>query len=457
MISDSNPTLALAEYVVAARAADLPENVERQAVRTFLNIVGCALGGARHESVETAVRALLKYSGPPDATLIGRGQRCDIFLASLLNAMSSSVYSFDDTHAQAVVHPGGAVAMAMLALAEVRPVKGADFLLAFALGTEVVCRISKAISVAPARTKAGWIQTGVTAGLGAAVGVGKLLGLNAQRLSWAMGIAACQAGGMRALTRSMCFSFMAGQAAQAGLRAALMSEQDFTSGADVLGAKSGFAELYSDEANLAVLTDGLGSKFEILDNTFKPYPCGVVIHPVIDACLELGSQHAIDIQTIKRVSIKVNPTAMSVADIRHPQDSFEGQMSLQHWAAAALVDNAAGIAQSRVDKLRQPSIVALRGKIDLVKDAAMARDASEVTISFESGNVMAHRVEHCRGGAARPMTDDELERKFRDQAREALPAASIDALLEACRTLSQLDDMGEIARAAAGAETPAAV
>ena len=457
MTSGSNPTVALAEYVVAARAEDLPENVELQAVRTFLNIVGCAIGGARHESVETAVRALLKYAGPPEASVIGRGERCDILLASLLNGMSSSVYSFDDTHAQAVVHPGGPVAAAMLALAEVRPVKGADFLLAFALGAEVVCRISKAVSVPPARTKTGWIQTGVTAGLGAAVGVGKLLGLNAQRLSWAMGIAACQAGGMRALTKSMCFSYMAGQAAQAGLRAALMSEQDFTSGVDVLGAKYGFAELYADEANLAALTEGLGSRFEILDNTFKPYPCGVVIHPVIDACLELASQHAFDVRSIKHVSIKINPTAMSVADIRHPQDSFEGQMSLQHWAAAALVDKAAGTAQSRLDKLHQPSIVALRGKIELVKDAAVARDESEVAIGFESGKVLAHRVEHCRGGAARPMTDDELERKFRDQAREALPAASIDALLKACRTLSRQDDVGEIARAAAGTANPAAV
>ena len=450
MTSRSNPTLALSEYVFAARATDLPEDVERQAARTFLNVLGCAIGGAGHESVEATVRALLKYSGPPEATMLGRGQRCDILLASLINGMSSSVYSFDDTHAQAIVHPGGPVASAMLALAEVRPVNGADFLLAFALGTEVVCRISKAISVAPARTKTGWIQTGVTAGLGAAVGVGKLLGLNAQRLSWATGIAACQAGGMRALTKSMCFSFMAGQAAQAGLRAALMSEQGFTSGEDVLGARHGFADLYSDEANLAVLTEGLGSRFEILDNTFKPYPCGVVIHPVIDACLEIGIQHAFDVQSIKHVRIKVHPTAMTVADIRHPQDSFEGQMSLHHWAAAALVDKTAGIAQSGVDKLNQRSIVALRDKIELVSDAATARDQSEVTISFESGNVLTHRVEHCRGGAARPMTDDELERKFRDQARDALPAASIDTLLEACRTLSRQDNVGEIARAAAG-------
>ena len=450
MIKDPNPTLALAQYVVAARPGDLPEDVERQAVRTFLNFLGCAIGGAHHESVETIVRALTPYSGPPAASAIGRGRRYDILLASLINGMSSSVFSFDDTHAQAVVHPGGPVASAMLALAEARPVNGAQFLLAFTLGAEVVCRISKAVSVAPARGLTGWVQTGIAGGIGAAVGVGKLLGLDAQRLSWAMGIAACQSGGMRALTRSMCFSFMAGQAAQAGLRAALMAEQGFTSADNALAARNGFAEMFSEQANLAALTEGLGDAFEILRNTFKPYPCGVVIHPVIDACLEIGRRHALNLKAIKHIRIKVNPATLGLSDLRHPQDSFEGQTSIQHWAAAALVDKVAGVAQSAPDKLRQPEIVALRDKIDLFGDAATARDASEVGIVLASGDVLAHRVEHCRGAAARPMTDAELEQKFRDQAAGAIPEASMDALLEACWTLSRQHDVGDIARNAAG-------
>lgn len=450
MSGTTNPTLALARYAVSVRAGDLPLAVEQMALRTFLNYLGCALGGARHESVETAVRALGQYSGPPAATAIGRGERYDILLASLVNSMSASVYSFDDTHAEAVVHPGGPVASALLALAETRPVSGAEFLLAFTLGAEVVCRVSKAISVAPARGVMGWVQTGIAAGIGAAVGVGKLLALDEQRLAWAIGIAACQAGGMRSLAHSMCFSFMAGQAAQSGLRAALLAEQGFTSSENALTSANGYTELYAEAANPAALTAGLGEHFEILSNTFKPYPCGVVIHPVIDACLEVGMKHAFDLRAIERIRIEVNSATLKLSDRQHPQDSFAGQASAQHWAAAALVDRAAGIAQSAPAKLRQPEIVALRDKIELAGDAALARDAAAVRITLASGEVLVQRVAHCRGAAERPMTDAELEQKFRDQAATALPAAEVEALVEACRTLSSQCDVGNIARRAAG-------
>jgi 2-methylcitrate dehydratase PrpD len=444
-----NPTPALARYVANAKPGDIPQDVGHQVLRTFLNYVGCALGGCRHESVETAVRALAPHSGPAVATAIGRAERYDMLLASLVNGMSSSVYSFDDTHEQAVVHPGGPVASAMLAFAETRPVDGASFLTAYTLGCEVVCRVSMAVSVAPARGAIGWVQTGIASGIGAAVGVGKLMGLDGERLAWAIGIAACQAGGLRAAAHSMCFSFMAGEAAQAGLRAAVMAEQGFTSAADALGARNGYAELYAIEPNLPALSSELGQRFEIARNTFKPYPCGVVVHPIIDCCLELGKRHAFDVKAIERIEIRVNPVTLKLADLRHPANPFQAQTSSQHWAAATLVDRAAGTSQSRPEKLQHPDIVALRDRIELVTDVTIARDGAEVGLALSSGRTLSERVEHCRGSAARPMTDAELMQKFRDQAGE-LPPAKVDAVIEACRTLGSQRDVGDIARMASG-------
>src|SRR5271165_5254219 len=144
-------TARLTDYIVDARWSDMPENVRRETLRSFVNIMVCTIGGARHEVVELADTTLGEYAGAPHATVIGRGHKADALHACLINCLASSIYSYDDTHAEAVVHPAGPVATAALALAERRPASGADFLLAFALGVEMTCRLSKAISVRPAK------------------------------------------------------------------------------------------------------------------------------------------------------------------------------------------------------------------------------------------------------------------------------------------------------------------
>lgn len=452
-----NSTARLASFVASARFADLPEPAVAQSRRTLLNIVGCAIGGSHHESVTTALAALTPFAGTPVATVLGRNLRTDALLAALANGMAASVYSFDDTHAEAVVHPGGPVGMALLALAEARPVSGADFMLAFTLGCEVVCRVSKAVSVAPAQAGAGWVQTGICAGIGAAAGAAKLLGLDDKRIGAAMGIAACQAGGVRALTRSMCYALMCGNAAEAGLRAALLAERGLTSAEDGLEAKGGYAESYAVAPNLATLTDRLGTHFEIEANTFKPYPCGVVIHPVIDACLDLVSElrgsggH----DAIERIRLRVSPAVLALTNLPSPRDPFQAQVSVQHWTAAVLVDGKAGTAQSRPEKLADPAIQRLRERVVLEPDPQMPRDAASVTLEFSGGlalgsRALARSIAHCRGSAERPMSNDELEFKFREQCTGILAPVAADAIIGGCWSIESMQDAGELARLATG-------
>ena len=455
-----NPTAAMAGFVASCRLSELPPATIEQSKRTLLNIIGCMVGGARHDSVETAHAALGPLGGAPVATLIGRGQRSDPLHASLINAMSSGVYSFDDTHAQAVVHPGGPVAAALLAIAETRPVSGADFLLAFTLGAEVVCRVSKAASVAPAKPGPAWVQTGICAGIGAAAGTGKLLGLPPGRIAAAMGIAACQSSGIRALTRSMCYSFMVGNAAQSGLRAALLAQNGFTSATDGLADQGAFLQAYASVPDMAALADRLGRHFEIEANTFKPYPCGVVIHPVIDACLDLHGEvhaHAGGVAAIERIGLRVNPAVLSMCDIAHPRDSFEGQVSVQHWAAAALCDGKAGIAQSRTARLEDATIRALRSRIVLQPDPAIDRAGAVVTVEHGGGTAISRTVERCRGSAARPMTNAELEVKLTDQCTGIITPDGIDAIVRACWSIEQEPDAGNLARLSSGARASSAI
>jgi 2-methylcitrate dehydratase PrpD len=187
--ANSGATTQLAAYAAATKYSDLPDSVRREAERSLFNILGCTLGGARHEGVEIADTSLAAFTGAGRATLIGRGRKADALHAALINCLASSIYSFDGTHEQAVVHPGGPVAAASLALAEVKPVSGQTLLTAFALGVELECRLCKALTVPPAKGSMAWSGTGITGGIGAAVAAGSLLGLDMAEMRTAIGIA----------------------------------------------------------------------------------------------------------------------------------------------------------------------------------------------------------------------------------------------------------------------------
>src|SRR5579871_2408259 len=254
-------TAKLTDYIREAQWSDLPDTVRREALRSFVNIVGCTIGGARHEVVDLADKTLGEFAGAPHATVIGRGRKADALHACLINCLSSSIYSYDDTHAEAVVHPAGPVASSALAVVERQPVNGADFLLACMLGIEFTCRLSKAISVAPAKGTVAWSQTGITAGIGAAVAAAKLLNLDATRLQYAIGIALSQAAGFRVMHATMVSSLMPAQGAQTGLRGAILAERGFTASPAALEGRYGFLEVFAEAPHLPSLAGDLGERF----------------------------------------------------------------------------------------------------------------------------------------------------------------------------------------------------
>ena len=210
-----NVTRQLAHFVVSSHPGDLPEKVRKEASRTLLNWMGCAIGGSRQDAVTNAIAALAPFAGSGQASLMGRSERMDSLHAALINGISSHVLDFDDTHLKTVIHPAGPVVPAILAIAEHRPVSGRDFLHALVLGAEVECRIGNAVY--PAHYDVGWHITGTTGPFGAAAAAGKLLNLSERQMIWALGIAASQPVGLREMFGSMTKSFHPGRAAQNGL------------------------------------------------------------------------------------------------------------------------------------------------------------------------------------------------------------------------------------------------
>jgi 2-methylcitrate dehydratase PrpD len=442
-------TSRITDYIIAARWSDLPQNVRRETLRSFFNILGCTIGGARHEVVDIADKTLGEYAGAPHATVIGRGRKADALHASLINCLSSSIYSYDDTHAEAVVHPSGPVASAALALTERRPANGADFLLACALGIEFICRLSKAISVPPAKGTVAWSQTGVAAGIGAAIAAAKLLKLDATRLQYAIGIALSEAAGFRVMHATMVSSFMPAQAAQMGLRAALLAERGFTASPAALEGHYGFLEVFAESPHLPSLADGLGERFEILRNTYKPYPCGIVIHPIIDACLQLRREHAIDPAQVDSVRIKASPGAMALCDRRNPQNELQAHVSLYHWTAAVLLRGTARIAELQDPAVHDPAIIAFQDKVTTQLDDSLKADATEVTITLKDGRNHTCRIDHCIGSATNPMTDEQLTQKFSEMAEPVIGATRTREMVERAWGVEAAADVGDLARAGA--------
>src|SRR5215831_11840903 len=239
--SAKDVTRRLAHYVVSAKSADLPVSVRKEAARTLLNWTGCALGGSRHEAVGIAISALSPFSGPAQASILGRSERLDILNAALINGISSHVLDYDDTHTRNIIHPAGPVISAILALSEHHPVSGNEFANALVLGVDAECRIGN--SVYPKHYDVGWHITGTAGVFGAAAASGKLLGLSEQQMLWAFGLAATQPVGLQEMFGSMTKSFHPGRAAQNGLTAALLASKNFTSSEQSLEAKYGWVNV----------------------------------------------------------------------------------------------------------------------------------------------------------------------------------------------------------------------
>ena len=438
-------TRTLAHFVVGHRRDAIPEPVRHEAARSFLNWVGCAVGGSRHETVERALSALSPLSGPRVATVLGRGERVDVMLAALMNGITSHTFDFDDTHLKTVIHPSGPVASAILALAERSPVSGADFLHAFILGVEAECRIGNAVY--PSHYDVGWHITCTAGVFGAAAAAGRLLGLTEQQMVWALGIAATQSSGLREMFGTMCKPFHPGNAARNGLLAALLAKSDFTSSNQGIEAPRGFAHVLATQRDFSQIIERLGETWEIALNTYKPFACGIVIHPAIDGCIQLRNEHSLNAADIESISLGVHPLVLELTGKKTPQAGLEGKFSVYHSVAAAIIHGAAGEEQYSDAVVRDPAVIALRDRITAAVKSGVHEDQVHVWIKLKGGRMLQKFVEHAVGSIARPMSDRELEAKFRGLATGILSASETDRLIRLCWDIGQLKDAAEVARA----------
>ena len=324
-------TATLARFVAESRWEDVPLQVRHEGKRTLLNSLGAALGGCRDDAVNHLLAVLGLFCGPPQATVLGRGERLDTLSAAFVNGASANVFDFDDTHLPTVIHPAAPVVPAVLALAERSHITGAQLLHALILGVEVECRIGNAIT--PWHYAHGWHITSTCGVIGAAAAAARLLRLDAQQTAMAIGLGANQACGLIESLGTMAKSVSVGNAPRNGLLAALLAQRGFSAAPRTLEGPRGFLHVMGEQPDLPVIVSGLGDAWESARNTYKPYPCGVVLHPVIDALLHLRRSEEFHPEWVQKLIVKGNPLLRERTDRPDPSSGREAQVSVQGFSA----------------------------------------------------------------------------------------------------------------------------
>jgi 2-methylcitrate dehydratase PrpD len=434
-------TRTLARFVATHASRGWSDAVEHEAHRTFLNWAGCAVGAATHDAVRAALAGVQMLQPSQQSSVLGRRERVDMASAALLNGISSHTFDFDDTHLKTIIHPAGPVASAALALAEHQGASGRALIDALVLGIDVSCRMGNVIY--PEHYDRGWHITGSTGTLGAAAACARLLGLDAHKTTMALGIAASQPVGLREQFGTMTKPFHPGAAAHAGLLSALLADRGFTASERALEAPRGYAQVVSTKCAWHEATDQLGERFEISFNTYKPFACGIVIHPSIDACVQLR-EHGVQPDDVERIELKVHPLVLELTGKKEPADGLASKFSVYQGCALGLIFGRAGEPEYHDEIATRPDVVALRRKVVAAVDDAIAEESADVTAVLRDGRRVHVFVEHAIGSLQRPMTDAALAAKFATQADPMLGAARTAELIAACRRLGTLADVREL-------------
>jgi 2-methylcitrate dehydratase PrpD len=412
-----------ARFIAGLSFADLPSSVVHAARRGVLDWIGCALAASKHPTLDRLIAVLRENGGGTQATVLAHGLKLSHVDAALVNGQMGHLLDYDDTHMGGVVlHASSPLLSALLSASERKAVNGAELLLAYVCGFEAGVRIGQA---SPAHHAGGWHLTGTLGTFAAAVAVGRLIGLDAQQMTHAMGIAGTQASGMQQNRGTMCKSFHAGRAGSNGLLAALLAQKGFDSSEEIIEGKRGFSRIYSVSSAPERMTGGLGSEWMIETNGYKPYACGVVIHPTIDAMIALHRHPGLKLDEVERITVQVHPLVVSITGNAAPTTGLHSKFSIHHSAAVALV-------------------TALRDRIAVVIDETLRRDQAAALLTMRDGSVREVRIEHASGTVDNPMSDAALQTKFLANAAAAIGDAKARQVCEMVWTLDKIGDVRQL-------------
>lgn len=450
-----NATAALAAFAAETALEDIPLDVQRLTKRQVLDTLGLMLAGSTTDGCHLTQALFGELGGAPQATAIGTGRRLSILQAAYANGEAAHAMDYDDTQLAAspdrvyglLMHPSAPILGAVLPVAELTHATGAQLLLAFAIGVEISCKVAEALD--PSHYRNGFHTTGTVGALGAAVGAGRLLGLDAPQLNVTLGLAASMSAGLRENFGTMTKPFHAGRAAENGVLAALRVARGHTASQGILEAQRGFFSAYGG-GDGAVIETTLGKPWTAADPgiSIKPYPSGSLTHPAVDATLELVLEHDLQPSDVNQIHVAVNqymPQAL-LHDI--PEDELQAKFSMKYGVAVALLDRRAGIEQFSNGRVRSEDAQAwVRRVVVEVDERANAAGYDQmysiVSIRLKDGRVLERQASYAKGSPRKPMTDEELAAKFRESV--ALVKATTAEVEEVIEQADQLELVADVA------------
>lgn len=438
----------MASFALGTSWSSLPERVQAESIRALVNWVACAVGGAVTPLVDAAVKGVKLTESNAAAPLIGRRERVSMPNAALIACISSTAHTFDDTHLATITHPTGPVAAAIFAASHAlslagKPVSGSNLLASLAVGVELECRLSNAIA-AGGQSHMGWYMTGLSGGVGAAAAVARLLGLTKVQTVSCIGLAGAQACGLRATHGSMAIAYVPGLAARNGLVSAYMAAADFTCSGHAIDGRNGLLQVLSPTAAPDLINKRLGIEFELMNNAYKPYPCGIVIHPAIDACLKLVKNPSARVDAVVRIHLSVHPDAMNLTWRKLPNNELDAQVSLYHWVAAALIFGQAGVAEGELASVMDARVRALQEIIEVTVDNTLRSNQAVVLLRMQDGSSLEHKTENAIGSISNPMTREQLISKFAMLTQPCLGVERSTELLDFCESMPTALDAADI-------------
>ena len=454
-------TSAVVKFITDARIDRMPDKVIAEAKRCLIDGFGVLLAGSTAEGSHI-VREHVKASGSrgeasilgPDALVTSAAH------AALANAASGHALDYDDTQLSTtpdrvfglLTHPTVSPLAATLAVSERLDVSGRVFLEAFLTGFEVECKIAEAIN--PDHYLRGFHSTGTIGTFGAAAGTAKLLNLKPAQIAHALGIAGSMSSGLRVNFGSMTKPLHAGRAAENGVTAAELASRGFTAGDDGLDGEWGFFRVMGGGADVARLIPALGKPFSIVDPgvSVKPYPCGSLGHPTMDAMMKLVVDNDVKPDQVERVRVRAGSNILNPLRYKTAKTELEAKFCIPFMMSSILLRRRAGIREFTDEFVSSAPVQALMPRVENVFDKEIEargfdKMRSIVEVDLKDGRKLVQPSDdRYRGGPERPFTRAELHEKFADCAGLILSADRIRRALELIESVDQLKSIRELVR-----------
>ncbi|MHB8105311.1 MAG: MmgE/PrpD family protein [Dehalococcoidales bacterium] len=448
------------KHFAATRYEDIPSEAVDAVKKEVLDSLATALGGSSKAGVGELVDMVKEWGGAKQSTIIAYGFKCPAPNAAQVNGTMIHALDYDDGHQTALVHIGCVTVSTAFAAAERRgKVSGKELVTSIALGGDFMSRLGLASRPGKSALSSSWHPTTLFGFLGAAAVAGRIFGLDEEKMINAIGLAYHQCGGAGsgvadgALAKRM----GPGLAAKAGLTSALMAERGITGERDALEGKAGIFKTYmGGDYEPKVLTADLGKRFEVVNIGDKPYPCCGLTHACIDAALALKSKYKIQADKIKSITVYGGQAVYDLSQPpevkNNPRTIIDAQFSVPYVVAVALVKGKVTVDDFNEDSIKRAEILSVSNKVTGKLVPAMNRHGvgpGGVTIKMQDGSEYTDEVEHCLGSVARPMSFEDVTRKFRECAACALkplPAAKVEKVIDMVSRLEKLADATEIIR-----------